>query len=259
MKKQSGYWKGVGTGLLLTVLVLAMGVTAAATSRRTIEVEDDVRLSINGASFIPRDADGKKVPVFIYNGTTYAPVRALGEAAGMEVAYDADTNTVRLKTGDYLAAQKSESAQYITSAQAKEIALEDAGVKASRAVFLKVNLDWDDGRAEYEVEFYSGNTEYDYEIDAATGAVLSADRDLEDFDLDWDDNHDSGDYISAARAREIALSRAGSGAAVVKCELDQDDGRTVYELELRSGRMEYECDIDAVTGTILQWESDYDD
>lgn len=45
----------------------------------------------------------------------------------------------------------------------------------------------------------------------------------------------------------------------MKCELDRDDGRWVYELELRNGRTEYECDINAVTGVILDWESDYDD
>ena len=46
-------------------------------------------------------------------------------------------------------------------------------------MFLKANLDWDDGRMKYEVEFYSGTTEYDYDIDAVTGAILSSDRELE--------------------------------------------------------------------------------
>ena len=41
---------------------------------------------------------------------------------------------------------------------------------------------------------------------------------------------------------------------MVKCQLDRDDGRTIYEVELRNGRMEYDCDIDAVSGQILKWE-----
>ena len=65
------------------------------------------------------------------------------------------------------------------------------------------------------------------------------------------------DYPGAAQ--QIARNKAGSGATVVKCELDWDDGRQVYELELRNGRMEYECDIDAKSGSILKWEADYDD
>ena len=43
-----------------------------------------------------------------------------------------------------------------------------------------------------------------------------------------------------------------------ECKLDWDDGRAVYELEMRNGRMEYECKIGAASGTILEWESDYD-
>ena len=131
-------------------------------------------------------------------------------------------------------------------------------MKESAAVFLTVRLDWDDGRPEYEVEFYSGQTEYDYEIHAVTGAILSSDRDLENFEIPTV-SVSSDDMISAEKAKSIALERAPSGTTVLQCKLDRDDGRTVYEVEMRNGRMEYDCDIDAYTGTILKWESDYDD
>ena len=55
--------------------------------------------------------------------------------------------------------------------QAKQIALERAGVKASEASFTKAYKDWDDGRAVYEIEFYVGNTEYDMDVDVNTGRV----------------------------------------------------------------------------------------
>lgn len=255
--KKTGYWKGFGSALLLVAMVTALGVTATAASR-SIEVEDGIGISINGAKFTPRDADGKKVPVFLYNGTTYAPIRAVCEAAGMEVSYDSATDTVELVTADRVASQKPESSSYITQSRAKKIALADAGVKAANAVFLKASLDWDDGRAQYEVEFYSGNTEYDYDIDALTSAILSSDWELEDFDIGTVSSS-SGKVISAEKAKSIALNRAPSGSTVVKCQLDRDDGRTIYEVELRNGRMEYDCDIDAVSGQILKWESDYDD
>ena len=232
--KKTGYWKGFGSALLLVAMVTALGVTATAASR-SIEVEDGIGISINGAKFTPRDADGKKVPVFLYNGTTYAPIRAVCEAAGMEVSYDSATDTVELVTADRVASQKPDSSSYITQSRAKKIALADAGV-----------------------EVYSGNTEYDYDIDALTGAILSSDRELEDFDIGTVSSS-SGKVISAEKAKSIALNRAPSGSTVVKCQLDRDDGRTIYEVELRNGRMEYDCDIDAVSGQILKWESDYDD
>ena len=55
--------------------------------------------------------------------------------------------------------------------QAKQIALERAGVKASEASFTKAYKDWDDGRAVYEIEFYVGNTEYDMDVDCNTERV----------------------------------------------------------------------------------------
>lgn len=65
--------------------------------------------------------------------------------------------------------------------------------------------------------------------------------------------------ITADRAKQIALDRAPAGVTVVKCKLDRDDGRLVYEIELRGNGVEYECDVNAVTGVILDWEVDYDD
>ena len=44
-------------------------------------------------------------------------------------------------------------------------------------------MDWDDGRMEYEVEFWSGTTEYDYDIDALTGEIRSYDRDIEGYNI----------------------------------------------------------------------------
>ena len=88
MKKQTGFGKGLAMGLVLSALVGTLGVSAlAAVSNRTIQVEDGFSISINGASFTPRDANGSKVSVFRYNGTVYAPVRAVCEAAGMDVDY----------------------------------------------------------------------------------------------------------------------------------------------------------------------------
>ena len=68
----------------------------------------------------------------------------------------------------------------VTEAQAKEIALKQAGVNPSGVSYIQVKQDWDHGRQEYEVKFYVGRTEYDCDIDMATGAVT-------DFDIDFDD------------------------------------------------------------------------
>ena len=65
-------------------------------------------------------------------------------------------------------------------------------------------------------------------------------------------------YIGFEKAKQLAMAQA-PGAVVRKCEMDFDDGRMKYEVELRNGFWEYDFDIDAVTGAIIKWDQDYDD
>ena len=68
--KQNGFWKGFGSGLVLTVLSAALCVTATATSKRSIQVEDGIGNPLTGARFPPRNAAGNPVPEILYTGTT---------------------------------------------------------------------------------------------------------------------------------------------------------------------------------------------
>ena len=70
------------------------------------------------------------------------------------------------------------AASGISADRAKQIALSHAGV--SGASFTKVELDTDDGVRVYEIEFKVGNVEYDYEIDASSGAIISSSSEVDD-------------------------------------------------------------------------------
>ncbi|MCC8065216.1 MAG: PepSY domain-containing protein, partial [Clostridiales bacterium] len=74
----------------------------------------------------------------------------------------------------------SSSTSYIGIDKAKSIAANHAGYSVSDVTFSKVKLDEDDGVAVYEIEFYKGNTEYEYEINAATGSILDYDAEVDD-------------------------------------------------------------------------------
>ena len=88
--------------------------------------------------------------------------------------------------------------------QAKQAALDFAGVNASEAVFTKAFKGYDDGREVYEIEFYANNTEYDMDVDVYTGRItdfstayhgMQAARgygfwDDDMYDHDWDDRYD---------------------------------------------------------------------
>lgn len=80
------------SGMLTMALIGSLSVGAlAATGHMTIEV-DPINVQVNGQVFAPKDANGNAVPVFTYNGTTYAPLRALAESFGLEVGYDSTAN-----------------------------------------------------------------------------------------------------------------------------------------------------------------------
>ncbi|OOB79193.1 MAG: hypothetical protein BEN18_04655 [Epulopiscium sp. Nuni2H_MBin001] len=79
-------------------------------------------------------------------------------------------------------AQNPEDINYITREEARAIAYSHAGVEPTEVDYNYVNLDWDDFDLEYEVEFWVGDMEYDYEINAATGMIVDYDYDVEH---DW--------------------------------------------------------------------------
>jgi len=163
------------------------------------------------------------------------------------------------------------TSKYIDEAKAKTIALEHAGLNESQVTFIKAHLDRDDGRDVYDVEFYSGNTEYDYEIDAATGTILEYDREIEHYSIPSNSpkpsaqppaSDNTGEYIGETKAKSIALPAAGlseNQISRMEVKLDREDGKMVYEIEFNNGRTEYDYEIDAISGAILKSDIDYDD
>lgn len=242
----------VAAALALTSC-LVLGTAAASQSQNvTATFRPDMKLKVNGTTYTVRDTTGKEVSPLVYNGTTYLPLASLGQLLGAEVSWDAVTQTVIVT--DNASTTTTGAASYVGEAKAKETALSHAGLSASQVTFLEVKLDREDGRMVYEVEFYSGNKEYDYEIDASTGTIVGFDYDIENF---VPSAPSTGNYITREKAQQLAQAKAPN-ATLVKLEFEYDDGRAVYEGELREGRVEYEFEIDAVTGNFIQWEQDWD-
>lgn len=248
--KNQNRWKDMLAGALVVTAVAGLAVPAlAATGSRNVRVDySDIKLVINGETVTPKDGDGNVVEPFTIDGTTYLPVRAVANALGMDVSWNGNTNTVTLTGG-----VDDVSGDYIGKAKAKEVALDHAGLTYSDVSFVRVELDWDDGRPEYEVEFYTNGKEYDYEIDAITGDVRSYDYDAEYYAP----STSTGTSITESQAKAIVQDRAGSTSGTFReFKLDRDDGRSVYEGEYRVGWTEYDFEIDASTGTVLEWSVD---
>ena len=136
---------------------------------------------------------------------------------------------------------------------AKSAALKHAGL--STAVFTKAERDYDDGRWEYELEFHTDSAAYEVTVDAATGRVL-------DYEKENLRGGTGSTDIGAQAAKAAALKHAGLSESQVRelqAEWDNENGRAVYEVEFKSGGMEYDYVIDAATGAVLDHEVERDD
>lgn len=144
-------------------------------------------------------------------------------------------------------------------AAALQTALKDAGVNEADASRIRVTMDRDDGMLVYEVRFDAAEVEYDYEIDAESGRIVSTDVERWDDDDRDDRNRTANANVAVSRdeAVKTALGKvSGATEKDVRIELDYDDGRYRYEGDIIYNGIEYDFEIDADSGRILEWEED---
>ena len=104
VKNKIGYFL---SGIIFTLIfVVCLTPVWAAVSSKMIEVQTGVNIYVNDIKLNPKDANGNMVEPFIYNGTTYLPLRAVSEALDIPVQWDGKTNSVYL-------GRSSEITQYL--------------------------------------------------------------------------------------------------------------------------------------------------
>ena len=207
---------------------------------------------------------------------------ALALVCGVSVACSSNTNAnVNTNSANTNISQENTTAQNninnnntntkITSDKAKEIALNHANLSENQVTFIKSNIDYDDGMKAYDVEFYHNNQEYDYKIDANSGAIVEYDLDIENYVIPQTNtnsntnipnhnlNNSNTQIISDAKAKEIALNHANvsqNQVSYINAHLDYDDGIQVYDVSLYVNDVEYSYEINAQNGNIVSYEMD---
>lgn len=147
--------------------------------------------------------------------------------------------------------------QYIGEEKAKSIAFVNAQVNERDILNLSVEIEREDGVLVYEVEFKCDSYEYEYEINALNGSIVAKKTEA-DITPDYNNESESTDYIGEAQAKKIAYTHAQiaeSNVEKYKASIDDEDGIAVYEIEFTVNGTEYEYDIDAVNGQIIEFES----
>lgn len=178
----------------------------------------------------------------------------------------------------------------ITLEEARDVALADAGVTLEQAILAEAEQDIEGGIPVYEFKFYSGNVEYEYEINGQTGAIYSkktttyvsqptapvvttppaasnppaqtaapatqppATAQPTPAPATPRPTQPSSGFIGSDAAKQAALADAGVSAGdarFTKVRMDYEDGVPVYEVEFYTATHEYEYEIHAQTGAVF--------
>ena len=177
----------------------------------------------------------------------------------------ADTGTSKKTAPAKTGVSESSGTQRIGLSKAKSIVLKDAGLTGKKVTYSEAQLEKDDGRFIYDLEFRYGSKKYEYEVDAYTGKILEKDVETVKTSGPAGNTGSTGSsgtsntsgskkVISVAEAKAIALKKVGlteKQVTFTKAKLDREDGE--YEIEFYvKGKNEYEIEINAYTGKVLE-------
>ena len=287
-----GYWIQASDGSVVKKKIELIGaggsktgITAAITQKdaRKIALEDaglteaEVTISAekldteNGVAVYEVDfVKGNVKYEYDINATTGAVYSKSSESTAVPTT-EAAAQPSEAETAAASEAPKAENRSnnnYIGLERAKAIALSDAGLSAASVTFTEAKQDFDDGVPNYDLDFYTATHEYDYEINAQTGAIMDKSVEVNEHAVRETKpaataapTEAARGFIGVDRAKSIALGHAGVSASSVsfsKAKLDDDDGRGVYEIEFYVGNTEYDYEIDAYSGGIIEYDKDRD-
>lgn len=191
-------------------------------------------------------------------------------------------NSKNKKVNNVTSSGNASTKSYIGVEKAKQIAFNAAGINSNNIYDLEVELDYEYRTMIYEISFNANGREYEYEINAVNGSIINGEKELDDDYYPATNNsynsnnttnnttrsnsttntnkNTSTSYISRDRAKQIALGNAGvSNVRDLSIEFDREGGKMIYEVSFESGNKDYEYDIDAVTGSILNKKIEVDD
>ena len=125
---------------------------------------------------------------------------------------------------------------------------------------------------EYKISFYTANIQGKYQINAQNGMIVE--REIKFIEnqtavtppqipvtvntVVQNTAKPTQTMLTMEQAKQIAQSKAPN-AVLYEIKLDNDDGKMIYEGEMKEGYIEYEFEIDATTGVIIEWDIDIDD
>ena len=240
-----------------SILISVEDNDAARGERIRKELEESVDAVLSNASVLSRShtKDRQLSSLAEANGISVGKAAFIEEVLKLNDALDFDKLAALSVEELRDMAEAGAPGMPIGMDEAKRIAIGYAGLSGSN-FSVEVESELDENPPHYEVEFkIPGVGEREYRIEAYTGEVLSGTRDTPD---SVKPSATTGD-VGAEKAKSAALAHAGlaeSQVSGLKVETDYEDGRKEYKVEFIAGGIEYEYDIDAVTGSVVKLEKE---
>ncbi len=288
-----GYWIQASDGSVVKKKIELIGAGGSKTGITAAITQKDARkIALEDAGLTEVEVTISAEKLDTGNGVAVYEVDFVKGNVKYEYDINATTGAVYSKSSESTAVPTTEAAaqpseaetvaenrsnnNYIGLERAKAIALGDAGLSAAAVTFTEAKQDFDDGVPNYDLDFYTATHEYDYEINAQTGAIMDKSVEVNEHAVRETKpaataaptaaptaaaTEAARGFIGVDRAKSIALGHAGVSASSVsfsKAKLDDDDGRGVYEIEFYVGNTEYDYEIDAHSGGIIEYDKDRD-
>ncbi len=217
---------------LVSALLVSAGMAFAAVTE-----EDAVNIALSDAGLSREEASWLNSHRDRDDGRSYYDVEFRSDEGKWE--YEIDGESGKIIGFDFEEIRgRAASSDSIDRAEAERIALSDAGLSREDVSRFRNETDRDDGRVVYEISFVTADNEYDYDINAADGAIISA---------SWEKRGRVGGdreaRLSESEAEAIASGALGDNAERLSVWEDWDDGRYWYEAEAMVGDYRYEIDI----------------
>lgn len=215
---------------------------------------EDAGLSAEEVEFIKSNVDSENQSIydieFIYNEKEYDYEIDKNTGLIVEKNIDAIYDDTPITNKD----NSNINSSSVTLDEAKDIALKDAGISSNDATFSKTKLENDDNQKVYDIEFFTADSKYEYEILMKSGEIV--DKNLELINNNSDSNNTNTELITIEKAKNIAIQNANckiKNITFTKQSLDIDDGIYVYDFEFYANNKEFECEINAYTGKIINF------
>lgn len=161
------------SGMVLSSSRKTLSGRTTSVSAGSITLEEAKAAALEHAGLTASDVTFTKTKLDNDDGREEYDIEFVSDDYEYEYEIDSQSGAVLSNSKEARKGQTMSAAEgWLTLEDAKNAALDHAGVSASDADFTKTKLDYDDGRGEYDIKFYVGGWKYEYTIDAATGEII---------------------------------------------------------------------------------------